>query len=159
MQKDSVVRSTNLLLLLYFQTLCTYLCMCSHAFPSVFPSSLSSWSQVTARNLSFSVVAESPTSWFSHDEEKIEWLQLLYRWESPNIDSSLLVPESFFLHCLRYLGWKGRSGWVGGGNQNGMDSSMNWTCRCCFVILKAEVQITALVGPSRALSVAFLQTS
>lgn len=110
---ESVVCSINVLLLLYFKTLRTYLCMCSHSFPSGFSSSLSCWSQVTAHNLSFSVVGESPTSWFSHSEDKVEWPQLLYRWEGPNVDSSHLVPESFFLHCLKYLGWKDKSGWDG----------------------------------------------
>ena len=105
----------------------TYLCMCFHSFPSGFPSSLSSWSQVTAHNLSFSVVGESSITCFSRSEEKIEWLQLLYRCESPNINSSHLVPESFFLHCLKYLGWKDKSGWDGRGIRMGWISP--WTGR------------------------------
>jgi len=115
LQKDSVVDSPNLLLLLYFQTLCTCLCMCSHSFPSVFPSSLSCWSQMTAHNLSFSVVGESHTSCFSHGEDKIIWLQLLSRWESSSMGSLHLVPESYFLHYLQYHGWKDKSGWGGRG--------------------------------------------
>lgn len=92
-------------------------------------------------------------------KKKLNGSNCNYRWESPNIDSSHLVPESFFSSLLK-LFWLERNirmEWKG--NQKGVDSSVNWTRRCCFVVPKAEVRVTALTRPSRALSLAFVQTS
>lgn len=85
-------------------------CICIH-FLLVF---LQAWAAGVGWLLTVSAFLwweKAPLPGFHNSEDKVEWAQLLYRWESPNVDSSHLVPESFFLHCLKYLGWKDKSGW------------------------------------------------
>lgn len=93
---DLLSRQNSCRKTVYILLMCFYCCIYTHVCVWVPIHFLQAWAPRVRwlLSLSFSVVEESPTFYFSHSEERNEWLQLLYRWESQNRESSHLVLES-----------------------------------------------------------------